>query len=188
MKKTLIALLGTALALPLAAQAEGGYFGVNVGRAENKLSFEGESEKDRGSGYKLYGGYDFTKNFGVEAGYVRLAKWSGSDADLGASASYKPSAVYVAATGTLPLSDQFSLLGKVGVTRNRAKLSASIVGIGSGSETYNNTTAMFGVGAAYNFTNNFSAVAEYENFGKVLDEEGVTIKGNMISLGLRYKF
>jgi OmpA-OmpF porin, OOP family len=186
MKKILVALLGAAFALPLAAQAEGAYVGINGGRAENKLSFEGESDKDHGDAYKLYGGYEFTKNFGVEAGYAHLAKWSESDVD--GSVSYKPSSVYVAATGTLPLNDQFSLFAKAGVARNHASVRVSIAGLGSGSDSFNHTTAMFGVGAAYNFTKNFAVVAEYENFGKVLDEEGVTIKANMLSIGARYKF
>jgi OOP family OmpA-OmpF porin len=47
---------------------------------------------------------------------------------------------------------------------------------------------MFGVGAEFNFTKNVSMVAEYENFGKVIDENEANTKAQMVSVGLRYKF
>lgn len=185
-KNALIVLLGTALALPLAAQAEGAYVGVNVGRGESKFSFDGESIKDKGSAFKLYGGYGLTKNFGVEAGFVRLTKITGADED--GPFSFKPRALYVAATGTLPLTNEFSLFAKAGVTRNRVKAGYINVDGTPGSDKYNNTDVMFGFGAAYNLTQNLGVVAEYENFGKTADEGGLTLKANMLSLGLRYKF
>jgi hypothetical protein len=33
-----------------------------------------------------------------------------------------------------------------------------------------------------------SVVAEYENFGKVIDENDGSTKAQMVSVGLRYKF
>jgi OOP family OmpA-OmpF porin len=177
-KQVLVAILGSALALPLAAQAEGGYVGVNVGSAKTKESFDGISRSEKNTGYKLYGGFDFTKNFGAEIGYVDFGKVSDP---IG---SYKTRAFYAAATGTLPLNEQFSLLAKVGVTANRLKWNEN----GGDSGTEKNTNAMFGVGAAYNFTKNLSVVAEYENFGKAVDEADGNVKVDLFSVGLRYKF
>lgn len=197
MKKQVIAtILGAALALPLIAQAEGYYVGANVGRAEQKISIDGfGSDKDTDTGFKLYGGRDLTKNFGVEVGYVNFGKVGDSITD-GAdtlSVSLKPYALYLAGTGTLPLSEQFSVFAKVGVSMNRTKVSASanIPSEGfsfSDSTTERNTAAMVGIGAAYKFTPNMALVAEYENFGKVLDEDGVNVKADLVSVGLRYKF
>lgn len=190
MKKQVIAtILGAALALPLIAQAEGFYIGANVGRAEQKLSAGGESAKETDTGFKLYGGRDFTKNFGIEVGYVNFGKVGGSITDsVGTwSVSLKPSALYLAGTGTLPLSEQFSLFAKAGVSFNRTKISVSTPDI-SGSTTKSTTAALLGIGAAYQFAPNMSVVAEYENFGKVLDEDGINVKADLISVGLRYKF
>ena len=47
---------------------------------------------------------------------------------------------------------------------------------------------MFGVGAAYSVTSALAIVAEYENFGKVLDKNEADTKAQMVSVGLRYKF
>lgn len=190
MKKQVIAtIFGAALALPLMAQAEGAYIGANVGRTEQKVNVDAGSLTDNATGFKLYGGYDFTKNFGAEAGYVHFGKGevSATDSVNTVSISGKPKALYLAVTGTLPLNDQFSLFAKAGVARNSTKVTGTINGV-SESEKLKRTSAMFGLGAAYNVTKNVALVAEYENFGKVIKEDGVSLKANIISIGARYKF
>ncbi len=183
MKKQVIAtILGAALALPLIAQAQVSYLGANVGRAEQKARVDGfGSFKDNDASFKLYGGHEFTPNLGVELGYVNFGE---ADKSFGpVNASSKPQSLYLAGTGTLPLSEQISLFGKVGVSVNRTKIRAP-----GFSDTERNTTALLGIGAAYKFAPNMSMVAEYENFGKVLDEDGGNIKADLVSIGLRYKF
>jgi OmpA-OmpF porin, OOP family len=166
-KQLIVALLGTALALPIVAQAEGAYVGVNVGRSEIKA----EGDKDHDTAFKLNGGYDFDKTFGIEAGYVDLGKFNDG----------KVSAFYVAGTGNLAINEQFSLFAKIGFSADRVKLDRT-------NEKFNNTSAIIGVGAAYNFSKTFSLVGEYENFGKVYDENDGSVKADMFSVGLRYKF
>jgi len=186
MKKQLFAVVvGAALAFPLFAQAEGTYIGANVGRSELKLSDEEGSIKKSDTGYKAYAGYDFTQNFGAEAGYVDFGKLTQNDG--GAKLEVKNHAFYVAATGTLPLNEQFSLFAKAGVAQNRTKLTVSVLNFRD-SESKNKTSAIFGIGAAYNINKNLSAVAEYENFGKVASEDGAKLKADLLSIGLRYKF
>ncbi|AQR70637.1 hypothetical protein BZG29_21730 [Janthinobacterium sp. LM6] len=185
MKKQLFAaVVGAALAFPLFAQAEGTYIGANVGRSEMKLSIdEAGSTKKSNTGYKAYAGYDFTQNFGAEAGYVDFGKltttFDGDKLDV------KSHAFYVAATGTLPLNEQFSLFAKAGVSQNRTKV--SVVGENVNDST-NKTSAIFGIGAAYHFDKKLSLVAEYENFGKVANGDDAKLKADMLSIGLRYKF
>lgn len=179
------AIIGTALALPLFAQAQDAYVGANVGRSELKLSGDLGSDKEDKTGYKAYAGYDFTKNFGVEAGYADLGKLQ--DRESGVTGTLKTHTFYLAGTGTLPINDQFSAFAKVGVAHNRTK--ANISGFGeSFSGSRDKTAAMFGIGGAYNFTQKVSAVVEYEDFGKTLSEDGIKLKGNLLSVGVRYKF
>jgi OOP family OmpA-OmpF porin len=186
MKKQLFAaVVGAALAFPLFAQAEGAYIGANVGRSELKLSGDFGSGKDNKTGYKAYAGYDFTQNFGAEAGYVNFGKVK--DSENNDSLSVDTSAFYVAATGTLPLNEQFSLFAKAGVSQNRTKITLSAFNVRE-SESNNKTSAIFGIGAAYNINKNLSAVAEYENFGKVASQDGDKLKADLLSIGLRYKF
>jgi OOP family OmpA-OmpF porin len=184
MKRTILLAVLAALAGTAAAQTA--YIGGNVGRAEQKVSIDGfGSEKDHDTGFKLYGGYNFTQNFGLEAGYADLGKLERSDFE--SSVSLEPKSVYLAATGTLPLDAQFSLFGKAGVARTEVKGTVSGLGFrDSGKE--NRTNGYFAVGAAYAINNNFSVVAEYEYFGKVYKEEGADLKANMVSVGVRYKF
>jgi OOP family OmpA-OmpF porin len=181
-KHLLVALLGTALILPVAAQAEGAYIGASVGSAETKLNADGFSLKDSDTGFKLTAGYEFTKNFGVEIGYADLGK--PSIASGGDMAFAEPRSYYLAGTAAYPIDEAFSVFAKAGVTNNRTKVGAS----GIGSEKFTHTAAIFGVGAAYNFTKNIAGVIEYENFGKTLDEQGGNLKSDLISIGLRYKF
>ncbi|MDN2670806.1 MULTISPECIES: outer membrane beta-barrel protein [unclassified Janthinobacterium] len=180
MKKQLFAaVVGAALAFPLFAQAEGYYVGANVGRSEMKLSIdEAGSSKKSDTGYKAYAGYDFTQNFGAEAGYIDFGKRT-FDID-GEKLDVKNHAFYVAATGTLPLNEQFSLFAKAGAAQNRTKP--------ADDKSINKTSAIFGIGAAYHFDKKLSLVAEYENFGKVASEDGAKLKADLLSIGLRYKF
>ena len=181
-KHLLVALLGTALILPIAAQAEGAYIGASVGRAESELNVDGFSLKDSDTGFKLTAGYEFTKNFGVEVGYADLGK--PSIAAGGDMVFAEPRSYYLAGTATYPIDQAFSVFAKAGVTNNRTKVG----GTGISTEKFTHTAAILGVGAAYNFTKNIAGVIEYENFGKTLDEQGTTLKSDLVSIGLRYKF
>ena len=175
----------TALAIPFAAHAEGSYVGVNVGSAKQKYSVQGNSGSARDTAAKIYGGYNFDKNFGIEAGYADFGTASKSFPNGTVSAQSR--AFYVAGTATAPINDQFAVFAKLGVTANRSKISATSNGF-SGNTTKNNTDVIIGVGASYALTSQLSAVAEYENFGKVAKDNGNNVKAEMVSVGLRYQF
>jgi OOP family OmpA-OmpF porin len=182
MKKTLlIALIAAATAAP--AMAGDTYIGANIGRASQKLSIDGVgSIKDNTTGVSLYTGYQFDKSFGIEGGLAYLGKAEISAA--GVTATAKPQTLYVAGTATLPLDNQFNLFAKVGVARTHTKLTAT----GAGSDSNNDTSALVSVGASYIIDKNLSAVLEYTDFGKLVKEDGGSLKGNLLSVGLRYTF
>src|SRR4051812_7372985 len=142
MKKQLLVIsLGAALALPMLAQAEGGYVGVNAGKAKQRISVDGVgSASDDDTGYKVYGGLAINKNFGFEIGYADLGKIGGSvnDGVTAISASAKAEAAYIAATGTYPINEKFAIFGKAGVTFNRGKYTFTENGV-TESESDDNT-------------------------------------------------
>ena len=73
----------------------------------------------------------------------------------------------ISALGILPLGDSFSLFGRVGVNIWSADYSdtSTIVGIsGSESDDDDGTDWVYGVGAAWNFTNNLSLRGEWERY------------------------
>lgn len=185
----IIAAVAVALTAPLAAQAQSAYAGANIGRAEQKINvdtgFGNASEKENTTGFKLYGGYDFTPNVGIEGGYVDFRKVEKSA--LGYGISSKPHALYVAATGTLPLNEQFSLFGKLGIARSHTSFDAWGPGF-TDSASDNQTTPVIGVGASFALDKKISFVAEYENFGKVAKDGSDNVKADLLSVGVRFKF
>lgn len=176
MKNLMIALIAAAALAP-AAQAQN-YIGASAGKAEQKLDVPGfVSAKDSDTAFKLYGGHQFNKHVGIEGGYTHFGT-----AEAGAGES-KANAIYVAATGTLQLTDSFALIGKAGVANTRTTLSG-----GGLEDKYRETKPMVGVGATFAITPTALAVVEYEAFGKTVDEDGFNVKSNVLSAGVRFNF
>ena len=188
MKKHLIIAMIAALAAPLAAHAENSYIGASVGSAKQEINVEGYGFNETATAFKLYGGYKLDQHFGVEAGLADLGKAEKSG--NGASVSSEPTSLYLAVTATLPLNEQFSLIGKAGAVRPHVKLTASAFG-STDSGSGNSTSAYASVGAAYVLNPKVSFVAEYEYFDKIAKADGddnSNIKASMLSVGVRYAF
>jgi OOP family OmpA-OmpF porin len=134
---------------------------------------------------KISAGHNFDKNYGLEAGYAYFGNVKETSA--GISTSLKPSAVYIAMTGSYLVAPQLSVLAKVGISQNHitSELRSSTA---SADDKQNKTTGLFGVGAAYQFSKQVFGVVEYEYFGKALDQDGVSLKLSMLSFGVRYAF
>ncbi len=176
--KLIVALIAASAASFAQAQA---YIGANVGRAELKADISGlPSAKDSATAAKLYGGYQFNPTFGVEGGYNYLGK---GELNNGPSISGKPESIYVAGTATVPVNQEFAVFAKVGAARSRTKLNVN----GNNFNEYHNT-ALIGIGASYALTKDIVGVVEYENFGKIVKDDGGILKANLISFGVRYKF
>jgi OOP family OmpA-OmpF porin len=189
MKKMVFAtVLGAALVIPFAAQAAGGYVGGGLGRSTYDVDDAGmttTSRDEKGSGWKLYGGFELSPNWGVELGYANLGKMRNVYNVFGTNVAVtaKSYSMYVAGTGTVPLGDQFSLFGKLGLAANHTSVTGTAGGF-SASDSGNKSGIMFGAGAAFNVTKNVALTLEYDHFGKVAEDA----KAQMWSLGARYKF
>jgi OOP family OmpA-OmpF porin len=182
MKKLFIAVLAAAAFAPAVATAGNHSITVSAGRTTHEIQVDGGgrlSENDTGS--KIAYGYDFTPMWGIQAGYAMLGK--GEFSDGFDTISGKPRAVYVAATGTFAMSQNFFLTAKAGLTHNRTKLS-----VNSDSVTFKETQPLIGVGMMYKINPNVALVAELETFSKVIDEDGFDVVTNMISVGARFSF
>lgn len=187
MKKILTACAFAAAALTAAPVFAQGYVGVGFGSSKiSGFDVAGVSGGNTSKGLvKIYGGYQFTPNWGLEAQYSDLGKRDLTQ-NGALAASFSSSQFSIAGTGTLPLSSGFSLLGKLGASGNRVSGSANL-----GSA--NSTGLLIGIGAAYNITPALSVRLEYEDFGTMakLTNAGVagnTIRANGYSLSLKYGF
>jgi OOP family OmpA-OmpF porin len=158
---------------------------------------------DKKSAWKVFGGYQFTPNWGAELAYASLGSATGNlsrtvPAGTG-TFRVKNDNWALFGTGTLPIASGFNLTGKVGLSMNRARMTFSGSGAGffaSDSGGDRNTALALGIGANYWFNRNLAVRAEWEDFGKVgTPTNGLTTAGRpgtfrprLFSVGLQYGF
>ncbi len=136
------------------------YMGAGVGSAKTDTNE---------TSYKLFGGFQFNPTWGLEVGYTDLGKYRGANFE----------AASLAGTGTVAINDSWSLLGKLGATSNRSHLGGS----------NRHTDVLLGLGVGFNFNKNVGLRLEYEDFGKLSnDNVGVNSRGKNLGLGLKYTF
>jgi OOP family OmpA-OmpF porin len=172
MKKLLLALIATS-AVAGVAQAQTttphAYVGIGAATADNKSSDEYKTNA------KIYGGYEFDQNWGVEAGYTNFDK---EDIPGG---NVKGSGTYVAGKYSMPLGDRFTGYGKLGVSYNERKYSSSL-----GTQVNNYDTGLYGgVGVEYKLNEKLALNAEYERYGK---DKQFGAKADVYTVGLKYGF
>jgi OOP family OmpA-OmpF porin len=191
MKRTALALALTLAAGAAAAQDAGWYLGASVGNS--KISSGGCDEggalpagftcEDSTSTWKIFGGYQFNRNIAVEAGYTdRLGKLEVSG--LGQHADVTASAFEVLAVPALPVSENLSLYGKIGIYAASSDVSAS----SGASMTESNTGGTLGLGAAWHFNKNLTARLDWQRYGKVGGDTVGEADIDTFNIGLLYKF
>ena len=187
-------LIAASLATGVArAQSQRGYVGVGVGSSNasfNSSDFSlglpqvSESADKTSTGMKAFVGFRFNRNFAAELGYVDLGKFKYNYNGGGAGSAeldYKVSGFTVSGIAAWPVTEDFSLFGRLGAFGSTAKISlASATGnvatslanvgitVGSGASA-NKTNLYYGAGAQYDFTRHIAARVEYENYGEVGD-------------------
>lgn len=173
MKKIANALLCVSMLGAAAAHAEGLSVGGSLASTKWKGDDIGGVSTDKSAtGGKIYGGYSFTPNFGLEAGYAAFGKYKS------AAGSVKADGFYADAVGTLPLGNGFSALGRVGVFNG--KLDSSLAGDDRG------TSYKVGAGVQYDFDPKLGIRGEWERYR--FDALGAKSNADMYSVGLNYKF
>jgi OmpA-OmpF porin, OOP family len=90
--------------------------------------------------------------------------------------------LYVAATSRLPLSQDFALTGKAGVSFG--KVSGSNVLPAAADMTGSKRSFMWGVGAEYQLTSALALTADFDHFGQLSSK----VRANLFSAGVRYRF
>ena len=153
------------------------YAGVGVGQSKAKdactdaASVGITSCDDSDTAARIFGGYKFNKNFAAEVGYADLGKGkaSGVVLSLPASAEWKATAWDFVAVGILPINQQFSILGKLGITSWSVDLNVNASGL-SGSESASGTDTTYGVGVQYDFSNQFGLRAEWQQYSSLGDD------------------
>src|SRR5712691_5882695 len=129
-----VALSAVFAAAPASAQV---YVGAGLGIAHTDSSE---------TSWKILGGYQHDRHWGIEAAYTDLGRYRGSSAD----------SLSLAFTGTLPLDRRWALMAKAGVASNRTRVAGAP----------DHADALVGIGVAYTDSRRLGLRLEYEQNGR----------------------
>lgn len=189
------------------ADDSGWYIGGNVGQSRAKIddaritsnllgggfTTTSIADDNRDNGYKLFGGYQYNKNFAVEAGYFDLGQFGYTATVVPAgtlTGTIKLEGLNLDAVGTLPLTEKFSVLGRLGL--NYAQARDTFTGTGAvtvlnPNPSKNQVNYKLGAGLQYDFTPSLGMRIEAERY-RINDAVGNRGDVDMYSLGLVYRF
>ena len=140
---------------------DGGYAGFGFGQSKYR-DYVATTSETRSEGWKLYSGYQFNKYLGVEGSYVNL---NDMKAKTGTTViGLDTSAWALAAVGSYPLTDKFSVMAKLGaafVQNNTWTKVGTALAKRIGDDNYQ---PYYGVGVSYALLDNFNLRAEWERF------------------------
>lgn len=149
-----------------AAQPNTFYAGADVGRTKI------DGIPGNGTSVGAFVGYNVLQNVAIEAGYRRLASIGYTVA--GFSGDVDLDQFSLSAVGTLPLSNGFSLLGRLGYSRVEAETKFF-----SSRAKETDSNAIIGVGVGYAFTPAISARLEFQK---------PSSDARNVSVGVAYQF
>ena len=196
------------IASPFAAADDSGWYGgINIGQSRAKIDDEritrsllaggftttSINDDDRDTGYKLFGGYRFNRNFALEGGYFDLGKFGFTATTVPAGTlrgDIKLKGVNLDAVGILPVTQRLSAFARIGL--NHAKASDSFAGTGAvvvldPSPSKRDTNYKFGAGLEYAFTESLGMRVEAERY-RIDDAVGNKGDIDLLSIGLVYRF
>ena len=173
-----------------APQDVGFYFGGSLGYSRvdldtGSLASAGMttlSSDDNDTGWKLFAGYQFHRNWAVEGTYYDLGKFNAFGRVTGTATPASVSAHLkgwgLAAVGILPLQQNVSLFGKLGGFWSDSKATATAGPFAAATDD-SSSEWLAGIGATYNFTRNIGVRAEAEWIGS---------DSALYSIGIQFKF
>ncbi|MCK9202395.1 MAG: OmpA family protein [Gallionella sp.] len=183
------------------------YVGGNIGQSRAKIDdariisqLPGTplvSDDNTNIAFKLLGGYQFNKNFALEAGYFNLGEFGYTATTVPPalagtlSGKIKLQGLNLDAVGMLPLDDKFSVFGRLGLQYAQAKDTFSSTGVVAApadpNPSKNALNYKAGLGVQYDFTQALGMRVEAERY-RINDAIGNKGDVDMYSLGLVYRF
>lgn len=200
--------LGTLLAGAALAQAEsysyvglaGGASKVKIDQAsitrrlgDNGLTVNGFTADDRDKAYRIFGGYQFNRYFGVEAGYFNLGKFGYSATTTPAGrldGQIKLDGPHLDLVGTLPMTERLSFLARVGVHGARARdqfTGSGAVGVLNANPRKTEANYKLGAGLQYAFSPGFVMRGELDRY-RINDAVGNKGDVDTVTVSLVFPF
>ena len=185
----------------------GVYMGLSAGESKSRLddaamarsrlgsglTINSMSEDRRDTGYKAFVGFPFSPNWAIEAGYFDLGRFSftaNTTPPGSLSGSTRIKGLNLDLVGTLPITDRWSVLGRVGAAYAQTDDTFSgtgAVSVSNPSARKRETNYKYGLGTQFAFTPALSLSLDAERY-RVNDATGGRGDVDMISLGLIYRF
>ena len=153
-------LVGAALLLTagLANAGEGFSIGASAARAAVDIQQDGIDINGDANGYRIFGLYMISKNFGVEAGFSAFGE--PDDSRIPSDMEVEISSYDLFAVGKYPLGENFSLFGKAGFATSNTETE---IGDDDETETHHQSTDLaLGFGGQYDFGERFGIRSEIE--------------------------
>ncbi len=176
-----------ALAIGSTASAQG-YVGASVGQSRVSVDCTGTLTCDKEDvGVKVFGGYMFTPNLGVELSYADLGKAAASADFFGSvvNIDIKGSAFAAYGVAAWPFNDSVRVFGKAGLASFKTKVEGGTGGV-LASDSKTTTDFAWGLGGEYQFAKQFSVRLEWDRYrAKYADEKWDV---DLWSIGARYNF
>jgi len=200
--------LGSLAAFSATAQEAGYYYGgLSIGQSHARIDDERITAGLLGAGlrttsmsldesdtaFKVFGGYQFNRYFAVEGGYFDLGKFGFTSTTLPAGTlqgQIKLRGFNVDLVGTLPVSERFSVIGRVGVQHARASDSFSGTGavqVLGPNPSKRDTNYKVGLGLQYEVNPSFLVRGEAERY-RIDDAVGNRGDINVFSVTLVFPF
>ncbi|HEX7221435.1 MAG TPA: outer membrane beta-barrel protein [Burkholderiales bacterium] len=183
------AMIAAALVLAASQASAQAYLGGSVGQSDIDEQITtglitGGSVDGKDNAFKIFGGYMFNRHFGIEGAYVDLGEVSYSGNFFGTPVTggrVEVTGINISALGALPVNEQFSVFGKIGLFLWDAEANDTTGGAAFSAKE-DGTDLSFGVGVGYHFTRNLGIRAEWEMF------DTNDADASLLSVGVLWRF
>ena len=201
--------LASLVTAPASAESDPGYFygGASIGQSRSKIDdaritagllsqglvTSAMSDDEKALAWKAFGGYQFNRYVGIEAGYFSLGHFGFTSTTVPAGTldgRIKLHGINLDLVGTLPITERFSLLARVGAQHASARDSfhgSGGVVVLTPDPSRSETNVKFGAGLQYAFTPNLVLRGEAERY-RINDAVGNHGDVNLFSVGLVFAF
>ncbi len=196
------------IASPFAVADDSGWYGgINIGQSRAKIddaritssllgggfATTSITDDNRDTGYKLFGGYKFNKNFALEGGYFDLGRFGFTAITVPAgtlSGNIQLKGLNLDAVGILPITEKFSAFGRAGLNYAEARDSftgTGLVNVANPNPSKRDTNYKLGLGLQYDFTESLGMRVEVERYR--INAYAVGNRGDidLVSVGLVYR-
>jgi OOP family OmpA-OmpF porin len=199
--------IGCLVAVPVFAQDSYYYGGLSLGQSRARidedritrdllsrgLTTTGFDRDEKSVAFKLFAGYQFNRYFAIEGGYFNLGKFGFTSTTVPAGTldgEMRVQGLNLDLVGTLPITDRFAALGRVGATYARTRdefRGSGAIGVPDPNPSKNGAGFKVGLGLQYAFSPSFIVRGEAERY-RIDDAVGNKGDINAFMLSLVFPF